>query len=86
MDFTLPYTQEQENFRGEVRTWLEENIPDEMRDPIDRQDLTEEMYSWWRGTHQKLAAMGCHSDDQHKFVNKLLATGQFEKAARRLLK
>lgn len=58
MDFTLPYTQEQENFRGEVRTWLEENIPDDMRDPTDHQDITEEMYSWWRGTHQKLATMG----------------------------
>ena len=58
MDFTLPYTEEQERFRKEVRAWLEENVPEEMKDPIDGRDFTEEMHTWWRGTHQKLAAKG----------------------------
>jgi len=58
MDFTLPYSEEQQKFRKEVRTWLDENIPAAMREPIDSRDFTEEQYKWWRGTHKKLAAKG----------------------------
>ncbi len=58
MDFTLPYSEEQQRFRADVRTWLEERIPEEMKDPIDSHDFTEEQYRWWRDTHQELAKKG----------------------------
>ncbi len=58
MDFALPYTEEQERFRQEVRTWFEENIPAEMQEPIDSRDFTLEQYQFWRGMHQKMAAKG----------------------------
>ena len=34
MDFAVPYTPEQEDFRKEVRAWLEESIPEEMKEPV----------------------------------------------------
>jgi len=58
MDFALPYTDEQENFRQEVRTWLEENIPEDMKEPTDARDLTKEQYLFWRGKHLELAEKG----------------------------
>ena len=48
MDFTLPYTEEQQRFRKEVRTWIEEHIPEEMKEPVDERDFTEEHYRFWR--------------------------------------
>ena len=47
MDFTLPYTEEQERFRQEVRAWMEQNIPEEMKKPIDPRDFTKEQYLFW---------------------------------------
>ena len=58
MDFAFPYTEEQQRFRQEVRAWLDENIPEEMKDPVDPRDFTEEMYSWWLQMHQRIAAQG----------------------------
>lgn len=58
MDFALPYTPEQEEFRAEVRTWLKENIPDEMKNPVDGRKFTKEHYVFWRQMHQRLAAKG----------------------------
>ena len=58
MDFKYAYTKEQEEFRKEVRAWLKENIPDEMRSPVDRLDLTDEHYKFWRDMHPKLAEKG----------------------------
>jgi alkylation response protein AidB-like acyl-CoA dehydrogenase len=58
MDFKYNYTREQEEFRQEVRTWLEENIPEGMRAPVDRLDMTEELYRFWREMHKKLAEKG----------------------------
>ena len=58
MDFTLPYSEEQQKFREEVRTWLGANIPEAMKDPIDSRDFTEEYYHFWRGLHKKIAAKG----------------------------
>ena len=56
MDFELPYTKEQENFRSEVKAWIAENVPADMRDPIDPEHFTEDMKQFWRGKHQDLAA------------------------------
>ena len=62
MDFTLPYTEEQERFRQEVRVWLEENIPEEMKTPIDPRDLDDQQYErhhyFWREKQRELAAKG----------------------------
>ncbi|HCH10108.1 MAG TPA: acyl-CoA dehydrogenase, partial [Dehalococcoidia bacterium] len=58
MDFTYQYTEEQEEFRKEVRSWLQENIPDDKRAPVDRNELSDEMYAWWRDMHQTLAEKG----------------------------
>ena len=58
MDFAMPYTEEQERFRQEVQAWLEENIPEEMREPIDSRDLTDEQFQFWREKHRELAAKG----------------------------
>lgn len=35
MDFALPYTKEQEQFRQEVRAWLAENVDEDMKEPVD---------------------------------------------------
>ena len=58
MDFAMPYTEEQEQFRQEVRAWFEENIPEEMRDPVDIQGFTTEMYEFWREKRKELARKG----------------------------
>ena len=58
MDFDIAYTEEQERFRSEVRTWLEENIPEEMKRPVDEMDFTEEQYRFWRQKHKEMAAKG----------------------------
>ena len=58
MDFAYKYTQEQEDFRDEVRSWLEQNIPAEMRAPTDRMQLSEGQYRFWRDMHKRLAEKG----------------------------
>ena len=58
MDFKYSYTKDQEEFRQEVKAWLEENIPENMRAPVDRLDLTEVHYRFWREMHQTLASKG----------------------------
>ncbi len=58
MDFALPYTPEQEAFRAEVRAWLDENIPEEMKEPVDGRDFSKEQYLFWREKHRELAAKG----------------------------
>ena len=58
MDFAYTYTDDQEEFRKEVRSWLEENIPAEMRAPVDRMELSQEQYDYWRETHKVLAEKG----------------------------
>ena len=58
MDFANTYTEEQEEFRKEVRTWLEENVREEMKEPIDPDDFTDEQYWYWRETHKELAVKG----------------------------
>lgn len=58
MDFAFHYSEQQEMFRKEVRTWLEDNVPPEMRLPVDPADPTEEQFQFWRGIHKKLGAKG----------------------------
>ncbi len=59
MDFDLtPPTEEMEQFRQEVRTWLEANIDERMKEPLDEDDFTEEMYRYWREKHKELAKKG----------------------------
>ncbi|MBI4299160.1 MAG: acyl-CoA dehydrogenase family protein [Chloroflexi bacterium] len=59
MDFRYHYTKEQEEFRKEVRAWLEANVPDKMRAPYGSfYDLPENVYKFWRGKHKELAKKG----------------------------
>ena len=58
MDFAYTYTEDQEEFRQEVRSWLEENIPAEMRAPVDRMELSQTQYDYWREMHKVLAEKG----------------------------
>jgi len=58
MDFAIAYTEEQQRFRQEVQAWIEENVPENMRDPIDNRDLTEEQWRFWREKHREMAAKG----------------------------
>ena len=65
MDFATHYTEEQEQFRKEVQSWIKENIPEDKRAPIDGEELTEgdaggnaELYWFWREKHKELAAKG----------------------------
>lgn len=58
MDFKYHYTKEQEEFRQELRAWLEENIPEDMKAPVDRLLLTEEHHRFWRQKHMQLADKG----------------------------
>ena len=59
MDFTRTYTPEQEAFRAEVKAWIAANVPEEMRAPKDRDDLSAEQVAWWRETHKVHAEKGC---------------------------
>ena len=58
MDFTRTYTPEQEIFRAEIKAWIAENVPENMKAPVDRDDLSAEQVAWWRETHNTLAAKG----------------------------
>jgi alkylation response protein AidB-like acyl-CoA dehydrogenase len=58
MDFALHYTEEQELFRQDVRAWLEENIPGNMKRPIDGDDVTTEMRQFWMEKHRDMAKKG----------------------------
>jgi len=58
MEFEFSYTEEQEQFRKEVRAWLGENVREEMKEPTDPDDFTDEQYWYWRDKHKVLAAKG----------------------------
>jgi alkylation response protein AidB-like acyl-CoA dehydrogenase len=59
MNFGIAYTKEQEAFRKEVRAWLDANIPENMRTPIDYdKDFTPEMNTFWRKLHMELGHKG----------------------------
>jgi len=57
VDFEYGYTEEQEQFRKEVRAWMESNVPEEMKEPINRRaDFTEAMFEFWKPKFRELAA------------------------------
>ncbi len=59
MDFALPYTEEQERFRQEVRAWLAENVDEDMKEPVDPEmDFTDELGEYWREKYKEIAAKG----------------------------
>jgi len=58
MDFTRTYTPEQEAFRAEIKSWIAENVPENMKAPVDRDDMSAEQVAWWREKHKELAAKG----------------------------
>jgi len=58
MDFEYHYSKEQEDFRQEVKSWLSDNIPEEMKAPVDLKDLSETQYWFWREKHKQLAQKG----------------------------
>ena len=58
MNFAVAYTEEQERFRAEVRAWIAESVPAEMRDPVDNRDFSEEQWRFWVEKDKELAAKG----------------------------
>ena len=61
MNFELEYTKEQEDFRKEVRSWLEENAvcPEELGPiPLEEGNMSWDMYQWGREFQRKLGAKG----------------------------
>ena len=44
MDFELYYTEEQEEFRKEVRAWFDANIPPNLDQPEDPDKIPYDMY------------------------------------------
>ncbi len=58
MDFEPRYTQEQEDFRQEVRDWLAGNLPPDIEHTPDPIDLSYDQYQLRRDLGRKLGAKG----------------------------
>jgi hypothetical protein len=61
MDFEMRYTPEQEDFRREVRAWLDANarVPQALLPvPKESMDTTREQFEWSREFHRKLGQKG----------------------------
>ena len=58
MDFEPQYSPEQEQFRTEVRDWLDENVPKDLAHPPDSKDITYEQYLQYRELGSKLGEKG----------------------------
>ena len=58
MEFSLPYTEEQERFRQEVQSWLKENVSGDLKDPVDPRDWSLELDDRWREVHKALGKKG----------------------------
>ncbi|MFC1864278.1 acyl-CoA dehydrogenase family protein [Chloroflexota bacterium] len=58
MDFSMYYTEEQEDFRQEVREWMDVNIPSDFKLPINRYMLTEEQCKFCREFKRKWGEKG----------------------------
>ena len=57
MDFEYHYTGAGA-VQAEVRTWLEENIPPEIKAPVDPEDLSDELYNYALELRRKLGEKG----------------------------
>ena len=58
MDFVYRYTPEQEAFRSEVRSWLEEKVPEGMRRPLDAKHMDQELFEWNFEFRKELGSKG----------------------------
>ena len=58
MDFELHYTEEQEEFRKEVRAWIDASIPPKFEQPEDPRNITYEQYKLAREFRRKLGEKG----------------------------
>jgi len=61
MNFAIQYTVDQEEFRKEVRTWMEENakVPQELGPiPLESGAISREMWEWGKEFRRKLGAKG----------------------------
>jgi alkylation response protein AidB-like acyl-CoA dehydrogenase len=58
MEFELKYTPEQEKFRGEVRAWLQANVPPGMNRSPKTWEESRELYDQRRALGRKLGAKG----------------------------
>ena len=58
MDFAYHYTAEQEAFRQEVRSWIEDQIPEGMPDPLDSKSMSKEVWLWVKEFRQALGNKG----------------------------
>ena len=58
MDFELTFTAEQESFRAEVRSWLEEHAPKDLEHPADPGQLTLDGYRKQRQLGRALGEKG----------------------------
>ncbi len=61
MDFEFYYTQEQEEFRKEVRAWLKENVPPDLHEAVDPLDTPHETFRRGIDFRQKLAEKGWYA-------------------------
>lgn len=61
MDFSFVYTQEQEEFRKEVRAWLKENVPPDLKASVDPQNTPHEMFRKAVDFRVKLAERGWYA-------------------------
>ncbi len=58
MDFSLTYSEEQEQFAGEVRQWLDENVPEGLVNRRDILKMSREQWQKRRELARKLGAKG----------------------------
>lgn len=58
MDFEPRYTPEQEQFRREVKAWIEDNVPNDLANPADSKDTTYEQYLEYREVGRRLGETG----------------------------
>ena len=58
MNFELQYTEEQEEFRKEVKTFLETAISKDLKHPVDPKDLTYDQYMIRRAVGKALGEKG----------------------------
>jgi hypothetical protein len=59
MDFSLDYTDEQEEFAKEVREWLDENVPKDLESPRDILKMSYEQWQKRREIGRKLRPRCC---------------------------